>query len=220
MAETDPKIESGELTNVPGVSTASTLGDVPPVSPAQTPAPGAPIATGHTVHAQPGDEEIVYFDGSPTPASVAGKLTVHALVGLVLLSLPFLYHRFSGSHGWPIWWLSLSMVVIALLLPLLPLARLKTIRYRITNYRIDYERGIGSRDIDTLELWHVEDIHLHQSLWGRMLNFGAIAVESRDETLPKLTLVGVPNARTIFETLKQRVIAVKRQRGVIKMDPG
>jgi len=30
----------------------------------------------------------------------------------------------------------------------------------------------------------------------------------------------VPNPRPLFENLKQRVIAVKRQRGVIKMDTG
>jgi hypothetical protein len=33
-------------------------------------------------------------------------------------------------------------------------------------------------------------------------------------------LKGLPNPRSLFESLKQRVIAVKRQRGVIKMDVG
>jgi len=35
-----------------------------------------------------------------------------------------------------------------------------------------------------------------------------------------LELHGVPNPRQIFDNLKQRIIAVKRQRGVIKMDVG
>jgi hypothetical protein len=31
---------------------------------------------------------------------------------------------------------------------------------------------------------------------------------------------GLPKPRPIFDALKQRIIAVKRQRGVIKMDVG
>lgn len=43
---------------------------------------------------------------------------------------------------------------------------------------------------------------------------------SHDETMPRLVMHGLPNAKPLFESLKQRVISVKRQRGVIKMDPG
>ena len=93
-------------------------------------------------------------------------------------------------------------------------------RYRISNYRIDYERGVLSKNIDTLELWHVEDIQFHQSLIDRLSSVGTITVISHDETTPKLELHGLPNPRPIFESLKQRIIAVKRQRGVIKMDVG
>jgi hypothetical protein len=97
---------------------------------------------------------------------------------------------------------------------------IRSIRYRITNYRIDYERGILSKTIDTLELWHVEDIHFHQGIIDRIVNAGDITIMSHDDTTPRLDLRGVPNPRPLFESLKQRVIAVKRQRGVIKMDMG
>jgi hypothetical protein len=45
-------------------------------------------------------------------------------------------------------------------------------------------------------------------------------VISHDKTMPRLVLASLPNPRHLYEQLKQRVIAVKRQRGVIKMDPG
>jgi hypothetical protein len=63
-------------------------------------------------------------------------------------------------------------------------------------------------------------LHFHQSLLNQILNVGTITVLSRDETMPHLELHGIPNPRPLYEMLKQRVIAVKRQRGVIKMDPG
>jgi hypothetical protein len=43
---------------------------------------------------------------------------------------------------------------------------------------------------------------------------------SNDKTTPQLVLHGLPKARPLFDALKQRIIAVKRQRGVIKMDVG
>jgi hypothetical protein len=52
------------------------------------------------------------------------------------------------------------------------------------------------------------------------MGLGTITLVSRDPTTPRLTLAGLKGARAIFDTLKQRIIAVKRQRGVIKMDVG
>ena len=92
--------------------------------------------------------------------------------------------------------------------------------YRITNYRIDFERGWLSTTIDTMELWHVEDLKFHQSLLERMLSVGTIEIFSHDDTSPNLYMRGIPNARQLFSTLQQRIIAVKRQRGVLKLDSG
>ena len=49
---------------------------------------------------------------------------------------------------------------------------------------------------------------------------GKIKIISHDDTTPLLLLRGLPHPRQIFDSLKQRIIAVKRQRGVIKMDVG
>ena len=77
-----------------------------------------------------------------------------------------------------------------------------------------------AKRIDTLELWHVEDITFNQSMMDRLMRVGTITIISNDDTTPRLALHSVPNPRPLFEALKQRVIAVKRQRGVIKMDLG
>jgi hypothetical protein len=163
-------------------------------------------------HKEPTDAEEVYYQGSPPLRGLGIHVFLWPLAGIVLIVLPFLFH----SHLIP----AAIAIFVGLCLPLVPVVMAKSIRYRITNYRIDYERGIFSKDIDTLELWHVDDLHFHQSLFDRVLGVGSIRVESRDETMPNLTIRGIPNPRPIYETLKQRVIAVKRTRGVIKVDPG
>ena len=72
-------------------------------------------------------------------------------------------------------------------------ARSCAMRYRITNYRIDFERGILTKRIDTLELWHVDDINFEQGIVDRMMNVGTITVISDDRSTPRLELAGVPN---------------------------
>jgi hypothetical protein len=179
----------------------------PPTTPPSAPAPG-----GSDPHKAPTDAEEIYYEGSPPLRGLGFKLLLWPAAGVVLIALPFLLH-------WSFKPAAVS-ILVGLCLPLAPVFWAKSIRYRISNYRIDFERGFISKDIDTMELWHVEDLHFHQSLWDRIVGVGTIWVISRDETMPLLILKGVPNPRPLYETLKQRVIAVKRQGGVIKMDPG
>jgi uncharacterized membrane protein YdbT with pleckstrin-like domain len=126
------------------------------------------------------------------------------------------HHRLSRVP----WYVPLALVVIGLILFLVPVIQSKTIRYRISNYRIDFERGLLGKDIDTMELWHVEDVRFHQSLLDRILGVGTITVISKDDVNPTLVMHSIPHSRPLFEQLKQRIIAVKRSRGVIKVDPG
>lgn len=170
-------------------------------------------------HRPADDTEQVYFEGSPQYRAESGKIAFWSLIGLLLIAFPFLYNAFS-SQGFPPFFITLPCILLGLMLPIIPLLLIRTVRYRITNYRIDYERGLLSKRIDTLELWHVEDISLQQSLLDRLLAVGTITVISHDETTPQLAMRGLPAPRALFDALKQRVIAVKRQRGVIKMDIG
>jgi membrane protein YdbS with pleckstrin-like domain len=90
--------------------------------------------------------------------------------------------------------------------------------YRITNYRIDYEHGLLFKNMDTLELWHVEDVSLRQSPVDRVFGVGTITIVSSDATNPRLQLRSLPDPRKLLESLKARIITVKRQRGVVKLD--
>jgi membrane protein YdbS with pleckstrin-like domain len=180
----------------------------------------AGAGTADAPHRPADDTEEVYFDGSPRARGEMMHLLGHFVIGIALIAVPFIWAALQKDHAWPIWWVTLTLVLLGILFGVMPIVRVRTMRYRITNYRIDFERGWLGKTIDTLELWHVEDIRYHQTFLDRLLNVGTITVVSHDESLPRLELKGLPNPRPLFETLKQRVIAVKRQRGVIKMDPG
>ncbi len=171
-------------------------------------------------HAPPTDDESIYYAGSPFLGGQAEKVILMALCGTLALIAPVLYKFFGPSKTFPHEWVTIALVIIGLALWVIPYVLTKTIRYRISNYRIDFERGLISKDISTLELWHVEDISFHQSIIDRLLGIGTIRVMSHDDTIPDLRMRGLPDGRKIFEELKQRIIAVKRQTGVLKLDTG
>ena len=194
--------------------------DPTPVDPAAAAAAAAAVAAVNAnagPHKPPDDIEETYYEGSPLLRGALGKGILWIMLGVVLILLPGASWFFKWNFPW---WLSLALVVIGFILIGIPILQTKTIRYRITNYRVDYERGLLSKDINTLELWHVEDLRFHQSLLDRILGVGDIQIISHDETMPLLNMRSIPHPRPLFEQLKQRVIAVKRSRGVMKMDPG
>lgn len=158
-------------------------------------------------------EEVVYFDGRPALRGHFGILLACVLLAAAIVAGAAI---FLAQVAWILW----AAVVLAVVLVAVPVIVIRSVRYRISNYRIDYERGLLSRTLDTLELWHIEDLSMHQSLMDRILGIGQITVLSHDDTTPRMNLQALPNPRPVFETLKQRIITVKRQRGVIKLDAG
>jgi membrane protein YdbS with pleckstrin-like domain len=169
-------------------------------------------------HKPADDREEVYFHGSPMLRGELGKLIGFTLIALILIAIPFIYYV--AQDAWPNIIVTIACILLGLVLLFVPWIMTKMERYRISNYRIDFERGLLSRNIDTLELWHVNDIQFHQSVTDRILGVGTITIVSDDSTTPRLALKSLPQPRPIFDMLKQRIIAVKRQRGVIKMDHG
>src|SRR6266700_2378612 len=188
-----------------------------PASPTPNP-DAANLAPDNSPHRPTDDREEVYYEGSPMLRGDLHLLLGWGLLGLVCIATPILVTVYVKKRM-P-WWADLAFVMLGCFFLVLPLLKVKAVRYRITNYRIDYERGLLSRTVDTLEMWHVEHIKFHQSLWGRILGVGNIEVIAHDPSEPTLYLRSIPRARELFTTLEQRIIAVKRARGVIKMDTG
>jgi membrane protein YdbS with pleckstrin-like domain len=109
-------------------------------------------------------------------------------------------------------------VIVAVICWTIPSILVRRNYYKITNYRIDYEHGFLFKTMDTLELWHVDDVSLRQSPIDRVFRVGTISIVSSDATNPTLRLRSIDEPRKLLETLKARIIAVKRQRGVVKLD--
>lgn len=179
----------------------------------QPPADPAPV----TAAKPPGPDEVVFYQGSPKLRGELGLVFKSLAAALVFVAIGVACTIYQRPVDW-YWLVLLICCAVALGVLLLPSLLVKRDRYRISNYRIDFEHGLVSKHLDTIELWHVEDVSMRMGLADRVLGVGTITVESDDRSTPKLLLRSLPNPRVIFEQLKTRVLAVKRQRGVIKLD--
>ncbi len=125
---------------------------------------------------------------------------------------------FEGVPSWKAWfWQYVGASILSLVLVGLPwllylsLSR-KAVRYKITDRTIDYESGVFSRRIETLQLWRVRDIDFSQSAFERMLGIAHIHVMTNDATDPNLVLTGLPASREIFDALKDAADLARQQR--------
>src|SRR5215210_308475 len=95
----------------------------------------APVADDRP-HRPADDTEKVYYEGSPMIRGEVGSMILWTLLGIGLIAAPILWRVLRGY--WPNWILTLVLLVLGVLLLLIPILVVKQLRYRISNYRIDY----------------------------------------------------------------------------------
>jgi uncharacterized membrane protein YdbT with pleckstrin-like domain len=125
--------------------------------------------------------------------SVAG-----GVAGYFLMKIQFF-------SSWPLWVLGLiglpGMLVVFL--------QHVTTRFKITLRRVETERGVVTKKVESLELWRVLDVRYTQSIFDRLTGNGRIVLESTDKSDPKLELHGIPEHRKVFEQLREAVQAAR-----------
>lgn len=76
-------------------------------------------------------------------------------------------------------------------------------QYLITSQRIVIEVGIFSKEIETLEIYQIDDIHLEKPLNQRIMGTGNILLVTRDLSAPKILLDRLPiDVRELYEQMR------------------
>jgi membrane protein YdbS with pleckstrin-like domain len=131
---------------------------------------------------------------------------------------------YEGYPSWKAWFWSyvfagvLSIAIVGLIWMFFLNLRRKSRRYRLTDRTIDYEVGILSRRVETLQLWRVQDIDFRQSVLERLLGIATIHIMTKDVTDPVIELRGLPASREIFDRLKDACDLARQQRVVGVVD--
>lgn len=152
------------------------------------------------------------LDGSAPPARVPAQGPLQVRVPAQLI--------YEGTPSWKAWFWSyilagvLSIVLVGLLWILFLNLRRRARRFRITDRAIDYEVGLFSKRVETMQLWRVQDLDFRQSFLERLLGIATIHVFGKDVTDPQIVLRGLPASREVFDRLKDACELARQQRVV------
>jgi uncharacterized membrane protein YdbT with pleckstrin-like domain len=149
-------------------------------------------------------DELIYEGRAKHSASIPGY-SKWVLVSIAGTTVAVLLGKIQFFSTWPLWVLGL----VGLPGMLMVFLRHVTTRYKITLRRVETERGIITKRVESLELWRVLDVRYSQSIFDRLTGNGCVMMESTDKSDPRLELHGLPQHRKVFEALREAVQAAR-----------
>lgn len=189
----------------------SMLDKAPPAAAAAPAAPepesAAPFA--RATKDAPAQERKMLYDGSPSWKAFLGYYLIASVVALLMIVIL----KWKDGSGAPI-----GTKILDVLIPIAVATAFgfglgfyrKSIRFRVTNTVIEFERGMFSKRIDVMQLWRVRDVAYKQNLIDRILGIAHVEVIGSDATTPDLEIIGMPASRQLFEQLRD-AIEIQRQ---------
>lgn len=154
--------------------------------------------------ALPGSDELV-FEGLARHSAFAGKYFKWTLASIVGGVVAYLLGMIEFFSTWPLWILGF----VGLPGMFWTFLTFKSTRYKITLRRVEFERGVLSKGVDSIELWRVLDVNFKQNIIDRMLGNASVTLISTDQTDPEFELYGLPDGRRLFERLRDAVQAAR-----------
>jgi len=82
-------------------------------------------------------------------------------------------------------------------------------RWRITTTYIESDKGVCCSHSENLQLFHVQEMWLIESKCGSL--YEEIVILTTDESIPKLSIKGIPNSQKVFLELKKAVNAIQNK---------
>jgi len=181
--------------------------------------------------ARPANADIALFSVSPSLWGLLGffitAMVLLILAGLLLfidkgaIALRFRpdlepgiadqINRYVGLAGIALGLITLGNVIIRV-------AQLKSIHYEVSTDRIEFARGIFSRQIDNLDMFRVVDLKLHRSLLDCLVGVGTVTLMTKDETDPVFEFEKVTRPKMLYDIIKRASLEADRKQGVIHLD--
>lgn len=94
----------------------------------------------------------------------------------------------------------------------------KNRKFRITNDRIEIERGIFRKKIQNMDMWRVQDLAFNQTFIQRIFGHGRVLIMSSDKDTPLIKLGPIFQARGYYDRLKKVQLEADRRRGVVHIE--
>jgi len=104
------------------------------------------------------------------------------------------------------WWFAGGAALVGSIIFLTHLVHLWTTEIIVTTYRFVYKTGLISRNTQEVSLNKIEEITLHQSVWGRLFGFGKLVMRGTGVGVIQLPAIDNPiRVRKIIENAKSEL---------------
>jgi len=156
------------------------------------------------------------YSGKAMRAQALLDVLLSLIMGGVGIYATFIAH--SPRHLW-IWYGIIGGVVILWgYYYTVYFYRVYTIRYRLTERHLYCYRGLFTRVSDSMELIHINDVRLVQTLFDRIFNGGVgklVIFCTQDKTDGELLLAGIDKPGEIFEKIDSLRTALRTKRSIL-----
>jgi len=136
-----------------------------------------------------GDEQVV-FTVRPTLLFVKIGYALAALGGLLLIALlawqPWVHVPFL---------VSLPLALALLLVPAYKHLKRNTVRYTLTDSKIEIDQGLVSQTTRNIPLRNIQDVTVSSTVLQRLLRFGNLVIDNASETGGTTVLRNIPDPR-------------------------
>lgn len=89
-----------------------------------------------------------------------------------------------------------------------------SVRYEITTQRVRVERGLFSKNKDSLELFRVDHFDLGKPLGMRLAGYCLLHLRSSDSSFPTVVIYGIPGLEALADTLRECSLRERARRRV------
>lgn len=182
---------SGEETRVAAPTRPRPAQPPRPVEPLQVrPLPPTPERQPPAARAVPEAEEQTVFTVRPTLLFIKLGYALAALGAFLLIAL----------LAWQPWlavpfYVSLPVALALFLVPAYKHLMRNTVRYTLTDSKIEIDQGFISRTTRNIPLRNIQDVSVTTSIPQRLLRFGNVVVDNANETGGSTVLRDIPDPR-------------------------
>ncbi len=112
------------------------------------------------------------------------------------------------------WWAAIVAGACGMIILINHIIVLVTTEIAITTYRFVYKRGLLARDTKEVSLNKIEEITLHQTVWGRLLGYGKLVIRGTGVGVIELPDLDNPiELRRLIENARYALRDDPRRRG-------
>lgn len=156
-------------------------------------------------------EDMELWEGHYVPQAMYGwwlggaLLTILTLVGLAMWS--------NGNSQ--AWWIGLiGLAVYWLFAFALLWYRRAIVHYKLTKLRFFIERGILFKNVERIDIMHLDKTDFTQGPLERLFKVGNLKIESNSSDVPKIVLHGIANLRVVADLIDKARLNERERRGI------